>query len=170
MVESLKILLLTVAAAICFGIVHDQFTARICVEYFTIGHPPVFNTQSPTLLALGWGVIATWWVGVILGIPLACAARLGARPKFSAAMLLRPIATLLAIMAVLCLISGTSGYFAGRSGAVVLIDPGHLIDAGKHPAYLADLWSHLAAYAVGFLGGLVLCVWTYGQRRKIEAS
>ena len=67
--ESLKIVLLCILSAILYGILQDQVTARVCVEYFTIGHPPVFNTESPTLLALGWGVIATWWVGLLLGIP-----------------------------------------------------------------------------------------------------
>ncbi|MBN1395803.1 MAG: hypothetical protein JW959_12345, partial [Pirellulales bacterium] len=66
--EPLKILLLCVDAAIVYGVLHDQVTARVCVEYFTVGHPPVFATDSPTLLAFGRGFIATWWVGLILGV------------------------------------------------------------------------------------------------------
>jgi hypothetical protein len=57
--ETVKIVLLCIGSAVLFGIVHDQVTARLCVEYFTIGHPKVFGTESPTLLAFGWGVIAT---------------------------------------------------------------------------------------------------------------
>src|SRR5438105_3328307 len=41
LMESAKILLLSVATAVAYGIVQDQVTARVCVEYFTIGHPPV---------------------------------------------------------------------------------------------------------------------------------
>jgi hypothetical protein len=59
-VESLKIIVLCIVAAMVYGILHDQVTARVCVEYFTIGHPPIFHTDDPTLLAFGWGVIATW--------------------------------------------------------------------------------------------------------------
>jgi hypothetical protein len=51
--ESLKIILLCIEAAIVYGILHDQVTARVCVEYFTIGHPPIFHTDDPTLLAFG---------------------------------------------------------------------------------------------------------------------
>ena len=51
-----KIVGLCIAAAIGYGIAHDQVTARVCIEYFTIGHPPIFGTQSPTLLAIGWGI------------------------------------------------------------------------------------------------------------------
>jgi hypothetical protein len=58
-VQLLAIILYSVFAAIAYGIAHDQITARVCLEYFTLGHPPVFQTRSPTLLALGWGVIAT---------------------------------------------------------------------------------------------------------------
>ena len=38
--ETIKIILMEVAAAIVYGILHDQITARVCVEYFTIGHGP----------------------------------------------------------------------------------------------------------------------------------
>jgi len=57
--QSIKIILTCVVAAILYGIVHDQITARICVEYFSVFHPAIFSTESPTLLALGWGMVAT---------------------------------------------------------------------------------------------------------------
>ena len=50
--EAVKIGILCIAVAVVYGILHDQVTARVCVEYFTIGHPPMFPTNSPTLL--GW--------------------------------------------------------------------------------------------------------------------
>lgn len=64
-----------------YGVLHDLVTAHVCVEYFTVGHPQLFEfeTDSPTLLALGWGVVATWWVGAGLGVPLALVARVGSR-------------------------------------------------------------------------------------------
>src|ERR1039457_3262554 len=93
--QSAAIIFLSIAAAIVYGIVHDQITARICVEYFTIGHPPIFGTNSPTLLGIGWGVIATWWVGMILGEPLAIVSRCGNRPTLSARRLIHPILILL---------------------------------------------------------------------------
>ena len=77
--ESVRILVLCVVAAMGYGVAHDQFTARVCVEYFTVGHPPVFSTDDPTLLGIGWGIIATWWVGLLLGVPLAVVARAGSR-------------------------------------------------------------------------------------------
>src|SRR5438552_9368693 len=108
--ESLKIILLCILAAVVFGILHDQVTARVCVEYFTIGHPPVFHTDSPTLLALGWGVIATWWVGLPLGILLASSARVGTWPRISARQLISPMLILLVIMGVCAAFFGWRGF------------------------------------------------------------
>ena len=42
--EAPKITFICVMAAVVYGIVHDQFTPRICLEYFTIFHPPIFHT------------------------------------------------------------------------------------------------------------------------------
>ena len=86
--EALKIVVLCLLTGALYGVLHDQVTARVCLEYFTVFHPDIFHTQSPTLLALGWGVLATWWVSLTLGILLAIAARAGSRPRVTAQSLL----------------------------------------------------------------------------------
>lgn len=165
--QTLLIIILCVASAVAYGIVHDQITVRICVEYFTIGHPPVFATDSPTLLALGWGVIATWWVGLILGVPLAVAARVGGRPKRTARSLMKPVVRLLVIMACCALIAGLMGFVLARNGVVTLLEPlASRVPDEKHVRFIADLWTHLASYIVGFVGGIVLIVKTWRSRRK----
>jgi hypothetical protein len=108
--QGIAIVVLCVASAMAYGILHDQVTARVCVEYVTIGHPPVFPTESPTLLGLGWGVIATWWVGLLLGVPLAVAARAGNRPKRGVRSLPRPILGLLLVMGACAALAGVTGY------------------------------------------------------------
>jgi hypothetical protein len=40
------------SATVLYGIMHDQITARIRIEYFTVDHPGIFGTDSPTLLGL----------------------------------------------------------------------------------------------------------------------
>src|SRR5579872_5436293 len=77
----------------------SDYRARICVEYFTIRHAPVFGTQDPTLMGLGWGIFATWWAGLRLGIPTDLAALVGKRPKRGEASLVRPTRHLLAVTA-----------------------------------------------------------------------
>jgi hypothetical protein len=167
LMRSVAIVLLCIASAVFYGVLHDQVTARVCIEYFTIGHPPVFPTESPTLLGLGWGIIATWWAGLLLGVPLA-AARAGGRPKRGVRSLARPIAALLAVMGTCAALAGVMGYALGRSGAVYLLEPlASGVPVGRHARFLADLWAHSASYLVGFLGGILVIVRVWRSRRHL---
>ena len=160
-----------IGAAVVYGIAHDQVTARVCVEYFTVGHPPVFGTDDPTLLGLGWGVLATWWVGLLLGVPLAVAARAGSRPKRSVGSFARPLAILLAVMAACALAAGVLGWFLGRNGVVLLVGPiAHALPPDRHVPFLADLWAHSASYLVGLVGGVVLMVLVWRSRGRAAVA
>lgn len=153
--EFLKIVLFAVFAAIMYGILHDQVTAHLCVEYFTIAHPPVFHTQSPFLLALGWGVLATWWVGLPLGVALAVVSRVGSAPKLSLAQLRPWILKLLLSMAGCALVAGLMGALLVATGVVEV--PGgwaSAIPASKQIAFSADAWAHSASYISGIVGGI----------------
>ena len=165
--ETIKIIVLGVGAAIVYGILHDQITARVCVEYFTIGHPPVFHTDDPTLLGLGWGVIATWWVGLPLGVLLAAAARVGSLPKTDAHNLLKPVGVMMACCGVLAFAAGVAGYMLANRGAITL--DGWLaarIAPELHAVFLADLFAHTASYGGGFVGGFILCIWVVIRRYR----
>ena len=163
--ESLKIILACITGAIVYGIIHDQFTARICVEYFTVFHPPVFGTQSTTLLAFGWGIIESWWVGAFLGVLLAVSSRAGSRPKLPAAALLGPIGKLLVVMAACTLLSGLTAFVLAQRG---LLAPPYWVASRLAPSayarFMADSWAHNTSYASGFIGAVVLCVVTHRRR------
>ena len=161
----LRIVLLCVLASVVYGIAHDQITARLCVEYFTIGHAPIFHTDSPTLLAIGWGILATFWVGALLGIPLALAATHGPRPRRTARSLVKPIAILLLCMAVVALVAGIAGHYIASSRTFVLPEPlASRLPADKHVAFITAGAAHGASYFVGFAGGLVL-IWRVWKSR-----
>jgi hypothetical protein len=165
--ESLKILLLAVAAAVLYGILHDQVTARICVEYFTIGHAPIFGTDDPTLLGLGWGVLATWWVGMLLGVPLVIVARAGSLPKRSARSLVRPIGWLMLSAAAGAVIAGLIGWIAASRGWVYLVGRfAEEVPAEQHVPFLIDGFAHTASYGVGFVGGLVVLAVVWYERHS----
>lgn len=154
-----------VAAAIGYGIIHDQITARVCVEYLTIGHPPVFQTDDPTMLGLGWGIIATWWVGLILGCGLALAARAGSRPPRPVRSLARPVLQLLTVMALFALGAGITGYELANAGLVGLLEPmASQVPRDRHVLFLADLWAHTASYGVGLIGGINVMVRVWRSR------
>ena len=145
--------------------------ARVCVEYFTIGHPRIFGTDSPTLLGIGWGIIATWWVGLLLGIPLAIAARAGRRPKRDVRSLVRPIVTLLVVMGVCALLAGVAGFILASIGAIDLVeDLASRVPHDRHVRFLAAGGAHLASYFVGFVGGIVVIVRVWLSRGKLVAA
>lgn len=169
--EFLRIVLFCVASAIVYGIVHDQITARICVEYFTIGHPPIYNITDPTLLGLIWGVLATWWAGAFLGFCIASAARLGSWPKRSFRSVIRPVAILLCVMGIGAVAAGIVGNALAKSGAFTM--PSHWADSvpqAKHIPFITDLWAHNASYLVGFLGAIILSGLLLLGRRKEKSE
>ncbi|WP_422055925.1 hypothetical protein [Sphingomonas sp.] len=169
--ESLKIILFAIVAAVFYGVLHDQVTAHLCVEYFTIGHPPIFATDSPFLLALGWGVIATWWIGLILGLLLAMAARLGRAPKLNVSDVRAGIIRLMLISAGGAAVGGVVGAFLAAQKVIWLI--GELADRvpdDRHVAFLAVGFAHSVSYGIGGLGGMVLCVWTWRRRQRAAAT
>jgi hypothetical protein len=162
--HSIAIIALCIASAIFYGIVHDQITARVCVEYFTVFHTPI-GTDDPTLLGLYWGVAATWWVGVLLGVPLAIAARAGSRRRRDARSLVRPIAILLVVMALSATIAGVIGWLIiGEGGGILAKGPDRRIPLEKEAAFVADLFAHNASYLVGFVGGIVVIVQVWWSR------
>jgi membrane associated rhomboid family serine protease len=164
--EAWRIWLLCVVAAVAYGIIHDQITARVCVEYFSVAHPTILPFSSPTLLGLQWGVLATWWVGATLGVLLAAAARAGSRPKLTARNLRYPVCILLMLMGLLSLASGALGYVLAKHGIISL--QGWLstaIPPDKHARFMADWWAHSASYLTGVIGGMVLSWLTFAKRR-----
>ena len=164
-VESLKIIALAVGAAIAYGMVHDQITIRVCPEYFTVAHPHIFRTGSLTLIALGWGVVATWWAGLAAGVALALAARVGSAQKFTWRQLVRPALVLLVVMGVCATLAGFVGHWMAATGKISSVQAwGLLLPVEKQPAFMADVFTHAISYLVGGVGSLIIALATAWQR------
>jgi hypothetical protein len=117
------------------------------------------------LLALGWGVIATWWVGAFLGVLLAFAARAGSRKKIDGSELVRPISKLLLAMGFLAAVAGLAAYVLTIQGAIVPpVWVGYRLPHARQARFMADWWAHSASYLVGFIGGILLCILTIRKR------
>jgi hypothetical protein len=165
--EFVKIVLFCLCAAVAYGIIHDQVTAHLCVEYFTIAHAPLFPTQSPFLLAIGWGIVGTSWVGLPLGLTLAAAARIGSVRKHSLPDLRGLILGLLASMAVVAIVAGALGAYLVATGSAPV--PGGwalVIPPAKHVAFSAAAWAHMASYGSGTLGGLLVIGYVIRRRMR----
>ncbi|NOZ22060.1 MAG: hypothetical protein GXP25_13340 [Planctomycetes bacterium] len=151
---------LCIVMACLYGMVHAQLGLRVSEEYFTLSPLLLFHIQPSALLALWWGVFATWWVGVVLGAPLAFICRYGPRPKLDAAKLIRPILVLLLVMGVASIVAGVMGYHLGRVPKIIL----QRLPADRRAAYAANRWAHCTAFIVGLFGGFVL--WFHAWRRR----
>ncbi|MCA9310802.1 MAG: hypothetical protein KDA21_06325 [Phycisphaerales bacterium] len=160
-----EIILLCIAAAITYGILHDQVTARICIEYFTIGHPRVTTSESPTVIAITWGVIATWWMGALLGMPLAAACRLGRWPRLTAADLVRPLIIALALMMLVAALAGVVGSMWAPEHLIRLTGMANRIPEDRHVRFMIAAWAHTASYMAGIGAGIGLLIWALRHRR-----
>jgi hypothetical protein len=168
--EFVKIWAATIVLACAYGIAHDQVTAHLCVEYFTVAHVRVFPTESATLLAMGWGIIATWWMGAALGVIIAVAAmRVVANAESRARHQARVGA------------GGRDGRMRpnrrdcwirrGIAGDVAV--PASIaanVPVGSHDRFVAVWWTHLASYASGLAGTLLLCSWIVWNRAHGSAT
>ena len=168
--EVLKIWFFSIFAAVSYGILLDQVTARICVEYFSVFHPTILPLTSPTSLAFEWGILATWWVGAALGLLLAIAARAGSRTQFSVGDLYRPLLILLGCMAAAAFVAGIVGFSLARTGILSLEWLSPMLPVERHARFIADLWAHSASYFVGIIGGLIMCAKVWTKRRKISQT
>ncbi|MGF6231428.1 hypothetical protein QFZ27_005383 [Inquilinus ginsengisoli] len=125
----------------------------------------MFPTESPFLLAIGWGVLATWWVGLPLGLMLAVAARLGRSNRLRLVDLRPAILRLLVAMALCAVVAGAWGAWSVASGwSPVPGGWGPLLPPEIHVAFSAAAWAHLASYGSGIIGGLAVIGWTMWRR------
>lgn len=165
-----KIVLLSVALAVTYGILHDQITVRICREYFTIGHPLIFGDQPSTILAILWGVVATWWMGLFLGVLLAIAATAGPYKMPTLGALTIRMLKLLGVMAGSAIASGFVGFALASSGHTALNSPWSDMPDSRQAGFIADGFAHTASYGVGFIGGLAIAVQTWRLRRMEQKN
>ena len=171
MLEAPKIIAFGVVCAIIYGILHDQVTAHVAVEYFTVAHPLVFPTESPFWLAVGWGIIATWWVGLSLGLLLALIARVGPWPKQGFADLRKPILMLMAVSGISAILAGLLGFaLTALSGPWTIGSWDEVITPERQARFAFAAWAHSASYLVGALGGVLLAVRTLLKRQELAQA
>lgn len=161
--QFLKIVGMATLAAILYGVIQEEVATRISSLHFTLLHPQLLTANSLTLRALAWGVVSTWWVGLIVGVLLAVAARAGRETRIDSREVVRPIFVLLAIMALGAFLGG---YWQFRKGSIV---DGNITPSDGARLFAVDM-AHGISYIFGFLGGLALCVWALVLRMRRSRS
>lgn len=166
-VNKLKVILLSIVAACTYGVLHDQITIRVCEEYFTVAHPPLFHTTSPTLLALCWGIAATLGIGFLLGGVLALVSQSGEQPPYKIPRLVRSITILLLVMSLSALAAGILGYQLSERGVIFIPSVfDENIPRENHHRFMAAWFAHGASYLVGLAGGSFLCLRIWRERGR----
>lgn len=163
-----KILSLTLLAAITYGIIHDEVTSHLCVEYFTVAHPLLFHTDSPALLGLCWGVFATAGIGAVMGVLLAEVSQSVGPPSYPVTRVLRLVLRLLAVMASAATLAGIAG-FELSSRSILTVPQSFSIAPAHRDRFMAVWFAHGASYLTGIGGGalLILQVWRRRGRPRI---
>jgi hypothetical protein len=141
---------LGVAAGVAFGLVQMAVTAAVW-EFRIVE------------------LIAFTVTGLLLGLSLAAAARLGRRPKRAGRSLVRPLVALLAAMGVFAAIAGGVGFTLARSGNAP--QPPELqeqIPPAKWPGVQACVLAHMTSYYVAFVGGGMLVGWVWVSRKRLH--
>lgn len=165
----LKTIWVIVIISIFYGILHDLVTANICVEYFTIGHPKIIQSESPFLLALLWGVIATWWVALPMGLIIALNNELGSRIKLEFSEILKLIVKLIFVMFGIAIIAGITGYILAECEIIYLVPRlANKIEISKHSRFLAVGWAHVSSYISGIMGTIVLSIIIQSRRKNSQ--
>jgi len=182
--QVLKIMGGSILSAVTYGILNDQVTVRVCPEYFSKGfhkemmdrwkYVKILNplrkilkkTKSPTVVGAIWGTVATWWMGVLLGIPVTLAARLGSWPKLTMNELVKPIAIALGTTGVGALTSGIKGYLESKNENIKEIwkFEARGVPESDLRKFIACAYAHNAAYSIGTLAGLGLILWIIAKR------
>ncbi len=165
--QKARVILVSLLAAIAYGIIHDQITAHICVEYFSVAHPPLFHTDSPTILAFCWGVSATAALGAVFGTILANVSQSEGWPPYPLGKLCRSLLILLAAMALAAYLAGVLGFELSRHSIIALPDTfAELIPRSRHDRFMAVWFAHCASYIAGLAGGAFLVIRIWRQRGK----
>ena len=165
-VPLLQVVLRVCLAFVGYGMLQDQASARLCPEYFTIGHAPIPGLADPTLLGLAWGVLSGLPGGIVLGVLAALAARSGPWPPLEAASLRRPLLALVGALAAGTLIAGGSAAYNADVIDIALGEPwAALIPPERQRWFFIVASAHFGTYLSGTLGGLGMLGWIAAARR-----
>ena len=143
---------ITIILAGAFGMVHDEITYTISKEYFTkfkypqFGFTPsLFGGNRQTVAAIGF--LATWWVGLFIGIITGLTALLFRDPG----VMKKEISKAIRLIFLITILFSTAGYFYGRY---------HLTKTGVTwwlPADLTDKYHYIITGSIhnfSYMGGL----------------
>jgi hypothetical protein len=169
--SSLKIILITTFWFMLYGILNDQITIRICTEYFTVFHPRIVDSDDITVIAMAWGIVATWWFGLAVGVILALISRFLTDDKIdNIKHLLRLGGWLSVFVFSFSLVAGLIGYIVAANHLILVSYWFRGIPQAAETRFLAVLFWHNALYVAGGLSGVILAVDIWRRRNRVTMA
>lgn len=166
-VPSIKIILITTLWFILYGILNDQITIRICAEYFTVFHRRIVASDNITVIAIAWGIAATWWFGLSVGVILALVSRFFTANKIDNIRHLMRLGGWLSLF-VFCfsLVAGFIGYFLAVNDLILVSYWFRGIPQSSEARFLAVLFWHNALYLDAGISAVVLVAAIWRRRDR----
>ena len=163
----LRIVVLAVSLSLAAAVLRDQVLVRISTGYFTFHPVALFGSDSLSVIALGRTLLASGWLALVYGLGMACAARLGTRPKRSPRDLRKPVLMLIALVAAFAALAGIFGYMLASLGTVIL-NPNvkESMSAEKWPGFQACWFVHTMGNYVGCIGGGMQIAYVWVSRKQ----
>lgn len=121
-VTALKIIGSMALVAVGFGVLHDLFSAAVCTEYFTDEHPRIIASRHWLAMAILWGILATWWVGVFGGVWLSFCTQVGSAEAIELRRVVRAAVIGAAIVLVLAPVTWLAVYWGDSDVATEDVD------------------------------------------------
>jgi len=157
-----------------YGIIHDQITYSIAPEYYTkfkfiqfgfvdIGNEAVL--PNPRLAVAGVGFLATWWMGLPIGLILGLVGLVHKDSKQMFKVTMSAILVTVIIAFATGLIGLVYGKFYLADVGVSWWLPDHLIDKGN---FIAVGSMHNFSYIGGLTGLIAGSIYSVKQKRKVE--
>lgn len=155
-----------------YGILHDQITYSISPEYFTkfkyrqFGFEPEwFGGHRATVAAIGF--LATWWMGLFIGIPLGLLSFIFPDHKIIESVLKRSLLLVLFIAAIAGIIGFLYGNFFLVKDSVSWWLPDNLIDKSS---FIVVGSIHNSSYLGGIIGLLSAFIYIIVQKIRLKKS
>lgn len=163
--RAIRFIAVVVVFSCVLGVALDLVTAHVWIDYFTVHHPKVVESTSPVVMAIVWGIGASWWFGAIAGCVLWWFNRGRAHPTPDGTLIRWTACAMVALWAAMVGILGTLY-------ALIGLLPAH----ARRPTFdtdrraMAVALTHQTEYVLGAIALVVLMVLVARRSRRVARA
>ncbi len=165
---------MAIVIASIYGVLHDQVTYSISPEYYTKFKFIQFNLADafaaqhmtqPRSAVVIVGILATWWMGLSIGIVVALFALFFKEPATMFPSAMQALGLVVAVAIISAAIGGLYGHYQLAKTGVNWWLPGQLVDK---PAFITVGAIHNASYIGGVVGLIFAALFLLLKNRRLR--